>query len=34
MKLEESYQGRLSRTVLWEGWGEIPQPDPISENYN
>jgi hypothetical protein len=22
--------GRLSRTVLWEGWGEIPLPDPIA----
>ena len=21
---EEPYDGRLSRTVLWEAWGEIP----------
>jgi len=30
---EEPCEGRLSRTVLWEGWGEIPQPDPIGGNY-
>ena len=29
-KHEEPCEGRLSRTVLWEGWGEIPLPDPIS----
>jgi hypothetical protein len=23
---------KLSRTVLWEGWGEIPLPDPITCN--
>ena len=28
-KHEEPCEGRLSRTVLWEGWGEIPLPDPI-----
>ena len=28
-ELEEPYEGRLSRTVLWEGRGEIPLPDPI-----
>ena len=27
---EEPYEGRLSRTVLWEDWGEIPLSDPIS----
>ena len=27
---EEPYEGRLSRTVLWEGGGEIPLPDPIN----
>jgi hypothetical protein len=27
---EEPCEGRLSRTVLWEGKGEIPLPDPIS----
>ena len=27
---EEPYEGRLSRTVLWEGRGEIPLPDPIA----
>jgi hypothetical protein len=26
---EEPYEGRLSRTVLWEGRGEISPPDPI-----
>ncbi len=26
---EEPYEARVSRTVLWEGWGEIPLPDPI-----
>jgi len=26
---EEPYEGRLSRTVLWEDWGEIPLSDPI-----
>jgi hypothetical protein len=26
---EEPCEGRLSRTVLWEGEGEIPLPDPI-----
>ncbi|MFO0361945.1 MAG: hypothetical protein ACK500_08960, partial [Flavobacteriales bacterium] len=26
---EEPCEGRLSRTVLWEGRGEIPLPDPI-----
>ena len=29
---EEPYEGRLSRTVLWEDWGEIPLSDPISCN--
>jgi len=29
MKLEEPYDGRLSRTVLWERSGEIPLRDPI-----
>jgi len=29
-ELEEPYEGRLSRTVLWEGKGEIPLSDPIS----
>jgi hypothetical protein len=29
-ELEEPYEGRLSLTVLWEGRGEIPLPDPIS----
>ena len=28
-KHEESYDGRLSRTVLWERKGEIPMRDPI-----
>ena len=28
-KHEEPCEGRLSRTVLWEGWGEIPLPDPM-----
>jgi len=27
-------KGRLSSTVLWEGWGEIPLPDPIGCNAN
>jgi len=27
---EEPYEGRLSRTVLWEGKGAIPLLDPIS----
>jgi hypothetical protein len=27
---EEPYELRGSRTVLWEGWGEIPLPDPIT----
>jgi len=26
---EEPYEGRLSRTVLWERRGEIPLRDPI-----
>ena len=26
---EETCEGRLSSTVLWEGWGEIPSSDPI-----
>ncbi len=26
---EEPYEARVSRKVLWEGWGEIPQLDPI-----
>ncbi len=26
---EEPYEGRLSSTVLWEGKGEIPLPDPL-----
>jgi len=26
---EEPCEGRLSSTVLWEGRGEIPPPDPI-----
>ena len=30
MKLEEPYEGRPSRTVLWEPKGEIPLGDPIS----
>jgi hypothetical protein len=29
MKLEEPYEGRPSRTVLWECRGEIPLYDPI-----
>ena len=29
MKLEELYEGRLSRTVLWEREGETPSRDPI-----
>ena len=28
-KLEEPYEGRLSRTVPWEREGEIPSRDPI-----
>jgi hypothetical protein len=28
-KHEEPYEGRLSRTVLWERKGEIPLRDPI-----
>ncbi len=28
-KQEEPCEGRLSRTVLWEGKGEIPPPGPI-----
>jgi hypothetical protein len=31
-KLEEPCEGRLSRTVLWEGRGAIPLPDPIGSN--
>ena len=31
-ELEEPYEGRLSRTVLWEGGGEIPLSDPIVGN--
>jgi hypothetical protein len=27
---EEPCEGRLSRTVPWEGRGEIPLPDPIT----
>ena len=27
---EEPYEGRLSRTVLWERSGEIPLRDPTS----
>ena len=30
---EEPYEGRLSRTVLWEGGGEIPLPDPIISHF-
>ena len=30
MKLEEPYEARVSRTVLWEREGEIPSRDPIS----
>lgn len=30
---EEPCEGRLSRTVLWEGRGEIPLPDPIVANF-
>ena len=26
---EEPYEVRVSRTVPWEGKGEIPLPDPI-----
>ena len=26
---EEPYEGRLSRTVLWEAWGEIPLAYPM-----
>jgi hypothetical protein len=29
---EEPYEGRLSRTVLWEGVGAIPLPEPITGN--
>ena len=29
---EEPNEGRLSRTVLWEGGGEIPLPDLITGN--
>jgi hypothetical protein len=29
---EEPCEGRPSRTVLWEGRGEIPLSDPISSN--
>ena len=29
MKLEEPYEGRPSRTVLWECRGEIPLHDPM-----
>ena len=32
MKLEEPYEGRPSRTVLWEPKGEIPLGDPIGCN--
>jgi hypothetical protein len=32
MKQEEPYELRGSRTVLWEGEGEIPSPDPITTN--
>ncbi len=28
-KHEKPYESRGSRTVLWEGMGEIPLPDPI-----
>lgn len=31
-ELEEPYEGRLSRTVLWEGRGGIPPPDSINCN--
>jgi hypothetical protein len=27
---EEPCEGRLSSTVLWEGRGETPLPDPIT----
>lgn len=30
----EPYEGRLSRTVPWEGGGAIPLPDPIRHYYN
>ena len=30
---EEPYEGRLSRTVRWEGIGEIPLPEPIGHYY-
>jgi hypothetical protein len=29
---EEPCEGRLSSTVLWEGEGEIPLPEPITGN--
>ena len=31
---EEPYESRDSRTVPWEGEGEIPSPDPITTNAN
>jgi len=31
---EEPYEGRLSRTVLWERRGEIPLRDPTGDNIN
>jgi hypothetical protein len=31
-QLEEPYEGRLSRMVLWEDWGEIPLSEPINCN--
>ena len=32
--LEEPYDGRLSRTVLWEAWGEIPLVYSITNTLN
>ena len=34
MGQEEPYEGRLSRTVLWERRGETPRRDPTSCNLN
>lgn len=31
-RLSRTAVHRACRNVLWEGWGEIPLPDPIGDN--
>jgi hypothetical protein len=32
-RYDEPYEGRPSRTVLWEAWGEVPLAYPAVEKY-